>query len=1597
MLNAVFGRRGFYYDRLAAQEKEFNPENNVSFFSKITYSWYSRVIFQGYKKPLEREDLFELNENDSSYSVCPNFEKHWRKEVLKQTKTSKISVEEHGLLIKNYVKQPSLLNSLWQTFKFLLIQVALIKMAADVLAFMSPQILKHMIIFCENRSDVDGKGYMYATALLMVAVSQTLVLQLYQRFNMLTAAKIKTAVLGVIYQKSLNLANSSRSRFTTGELVNLMSSDAQQLMDLTVNLNLLWSAPFQILMAIAFLWQELGPSVLAGVAVLVLVIPINAFVASRVKLLKKRHLKSKDQRIKLLNEILHGIKILKLYAWEPSYQKKVIEIREEEMDVLKRSGYLTTFSMLTLTCIPFMVSLATFGVYFLLDEANVLTASKVFTTITLFNILRLPLFDLPTVISAVVQTKVSLRRLENFLCGEELDPANLQTVYSGNHTVGFVGASFRWDDIGPPVIKDLNMKISEGSLVAVVGQVGSGKSSLLSAILGEMEKLEGTVQRKGSVAYVSQQAWIQNAVLQQNILFGSILNKQYYEKVLDACALLPDLELLQNGDQTEIGERGVNLSGGQKQRVSLARAVYSDADIFLLDDPLSAVDVHVGNHLFDKVIGNTGLLKNKTRILVTHSLTVLPETDLIIVMEEGRVAMMGTYEELLNMKTDFAELIQDFNKETRCEHTPEMKATKLKNAQKIKSIPERNEEPILLKEDVPLSQAKQSQMKKEIIATGNLKSSIIMKYLQAFGWLWCCLTLAVYVGQNAVAIGQNIWLSTWATEAKEMKDPAQWPQIRNMRLGVYGLLGYLQGFIMASNGQPATNRYVRFREMLVARLTYSFECGLSMCAIVFFISMFCLVLHWIIAFISTEMNEGGGGNNTTLAPGTKTIPTVNVKDGDFLIWDGSHFVWGYYTTPPTAVLSQWRTKNVDNDTMSQPGTYNNHTIPPAPMSNNDLLFIKEDGKVIMMTEHKSLYEELEKGGGREEGGPGSSPPITRRYRRREKSRRRRETGGKGYDEYYGLGLDKMEDPRHPHQANKWYADMSTTAKQTTNESCYVCSLIPHASGTPKVLLPRELPIVDAQCLLHLTLCRIKNTFQAHDVSFRMVQKNKTCYSQASGVICLKEPFFAIQGTLFSENKWKDEEVLCKAEALKGVQPEKLRWMERTCLPIWKEHIPKLTWVTAMEKPFKLQSEIQNELCFKGEGKMAMGTNKNCNKTLTIPDMKKGTAALMDTYWVCGNKAYLHLPQSWSGSCSMATLHSTLMVIPESHIDRSNMVNGGSNQNAASPTTQAHLYVLSSGGKGEELSRNKRASNYISQASSDLLAQIPDKYRLFSSVETFFASLVSSVQARANAKWLQITRWELIQLANDTEEGFNIIKVELRALRLMTMQNRYVLDLLTAIDGGVCRKIGSACCTFVPSEDAENGSLSHVIEAVHNLGEKMKMEGGAEDSSWFDNIFSWVPSWLGVTMKFLIPIVVIILVMFCLCQVGLRCCANAVPNGAMMMVTMGNSGGTIKATQEVHVQTGTDNTPRYQLVPMCRDKYIVDKLWHTTIKEPRDVELEWYEEVWVDLEETGDCIYLTCTPDEYARRGESLRGGVQSMDAHKRNPCMGWCSVRGTRM
>lgn len=244
-------------------------------------------------------------------------------------------------------------------------------------------------------------------------------------------------------------------------------------------------------------------------------------------------------------------------------------------------------------------------------------------------------------IAYVVQAWVSVKRINKFLNSEEIDSKSV-THESSEDALKVEDGTFTWSS---PMLtlKNINLKVKKGNLTAIVGQVASGKTSLISALLGEIDKVTGSVNVDGSIAYVPQQAWIQNATLQNNILFGRPLNQQFYDEVVAACALDPDLAMLPGGDQTEIGENGINLSGGQKQRVALARAVYSCADIYLFDDPLSAVDSHVGRHIFDNILGENGILRGKTRLLVTHAIVYLPKIDDIYVMVEGEITERGSY------------------------------------------------------------------------------------------------------------------------------------------------------------------------------------------------------------------------------------------------------------------------------------------------------------------------------------------------------------------------------------------------------------------------------------------------------------------------------------------------------------------------------------------------------------------------------------------------------------------------------------------------------------------------------------------------------------------------------------------------------------------------------------------------------------------------------------------------------------------------------------------------------------------------------------------------------------------------------------------
>uniref|UniRef100_A0A4W3IKJ5 Multidrug resistance-associated protein 1 n=1 Tax=Callorhinchus milii TaxID=7868 RepID=A0A4W3IKJ5_CALMI len=662
------------------------PESKASFLARITFWWFTELTILGYKRPLEAKDLWSLNENDTSEKIVPELVYEWKKECSKMRKPETVHTQqkektgankEHEnenteqsevlLIQKKQNMEPSLLKALCRAFGPYLMISFFFKIFHDVLVFASPEIMRLLLGFVNNHFAPVWQGYFYAILLFICAFVQTLFLHQYFHICFVTGMRLKTAIIGAVYRKALVITNEARKTSTIGEIVNLMSVDAQRLMDLITYINMMWSAPLQVTLAMYFLWQNLGPSVLAGVAVMILLVPINSMIAMKTKDLQVTQMKEKDNRIKLMNEILNGIKVIKLYAWELAFKEKVMQIRRKELKVLKNAAYFSAVSTFTWICAPFLVALSSFAVYVLVNEHNVLDAQKAFVSLALFNILRFPLNMLPVVISSLVQASVSLKRLRLFLSHEELDPGNVNRndLKGSAYSISMKNATLSWSKDDSPCLKDINLAILEGSLVAVVGHVGCGKSSLISALLGEMEKQEGYVAVKGTVAYVSQQAWIQNTTLKDNIIFGQDWHKGWYNRVIRSCALLPDLEMLPAGDESEIGEKGVNLSGGQKQRVNLARAVYNDCSVYFLDDPLSAVDAHVGRHIFEKVIGPKGLLKNTTRILVTHGINFLPQMDVIFVMVDGKISEFGTYQELLEQGGAFSEYLQAYaHKET---------------------------------------------------------------------------------------------------------------------------------------------------------------------------------------------------------------------------------------------------------------------------------------------------------------------------------------------------------------------------------------------------------------------------------------------------------------------------------------------------------------------------------------------------------------------------------------------------------------------------------------------------------------------------------------------------------------------------------------------------------------------------------------------------------------------------------------------------------------------------------------------------------------------------------------------------------------------
>uniref|UniRef100_A0A8C5I9Z2 Multidrug resistance-associated protein 4 n=1 Tax=Gouania willdenowi TaxID=441366 RepID=A0A8C5I9Z2_GOUWI len=605
------------------REAKDNPSVSANLLSKIFFCWLNPLFRIGYQRNLREDDMYKVLPEDASDGLGKELQWFWNQESYQAAKD---------------LRKPSLSRALIQCYwkSYLLIGVYIF--IEELLKVIQPVLLGKLIehFECCEPANPDSlfEAYAYAAGLSLSTISLAVLHHIYFYKVQRAGMKIRVAMCHMIYQKALCLNSEALAKTTTGQIVNLLSNDVNKFDEVTLYLHFLWTGPLQAASVIVLLMYAIGPSCLAGMAVFSILMPVQTMFGRLFSTLRNETATLTDERIRTMNEVISGIRVIKMYGWEKPFGALVDEIRRKEISKIMKSSYLRALNMASFFVAGKIIVFITICVYVL--TGNKLSASRVFVAVALYGAVRLTItLFFPYAIEKLSECLISIRRIENFLLLNEVAPQHLglPVAEKKDCLVKIQDLVCYWDKtLKAPTLHSVCFTVRPEQLLAVIGPVGAGKSSLLSAILGELSHRSGVVKVKGELMYTCQQPWILPGTIRSNILFGKELNLKKYKKVLKACALKRDMDLLPGGDLAIVGDRGANLSGGQKARVSLARAVYQDADIYLLDDPLSAVDAEVGRHLFEECI--CGLLKKKPRILVTHQLQYLKAADQIIVLKE---------------------------------------------------------------------------------------------------------------------------------------------------------------------------------------------------------------------------------------------------------------------------------------------------------------------------------------------------------------------------------------------------------------------------------------------------------------------------------------------------------------------------------------------------------------------------------------------------------------------------------------------------------------------------------------------------------------------------------------------------------------------------------------------------------------------------------------------------------------------------------------------------------------------------------------------------------------------------------------------------
>lgn len=919
-------------------DEEYSVEpTSLNLLNRLTFRWMNSLLKKGKEKPLEAKDLPPLPLRDTSNYLYNLFKASWDKQILISKIKNKLEDEKDK---EDKLKhEPSLVLAFLDSFGKPYILAGFYKLIHDSLLFIGPNLLHSFIKFLADPDKPTSYGLTLVFFLFITNLLMSLLLRQYFWACFRVGMNVRSAVISAIYTHALSLPPSLPA-LSLGSLTNLMSVDSTRLQDLTPYLHAIWYSLFQIILAVTFLYQLLSFATFSGITVILVSIPLTKKVGIYMKTLQKELSKLRDERVRLMNEVLNGMKIIKLQAWEKEFENRILELRENELRVFRKYSISQAFSSALFTAIPLVVAISTFTTYVALgNELDVATA---LTSLVLFELLRFPLFMFPQVMNNIVEAKVSVDRIQNFLCYEEKvkikggdltevgavidnsslvwqnalkvkhlraqeknreithrlenkiyalnsekksssedtsekintllddqilgsdvysvdfnDPyyqtllqevektylkeieearkssnifteENLEILYGDATTRGSWSTKFlkvfhyltgdRFNSNLPDYEKvfsqinsnsdkenerpltglEINYLVKEellieselnyksvtssplkplvnipksqiltltnlsldfklGNLYSVVGQVGSGKSSLLQSLLGNLRICTGKINIAGKIAYHPQVPFIMNATVRENILFGKPFDEKKYNETLLRCALIDDLKLLPNGDSCEIGEKGINLSGGQKARVSLARCFYSDHDVFLLDDPLSAVDAHVGNHLFHQCLLHLVKEKGKCVVLVTNALQYVKFSNEVIVLKEGKVVEKGNFNNIMNStsSSNLRDMINTMQQELQ-QHQADGTLTSETTSEKKVTTSEAKTDSTAPKSDGKL-------MTTEDREVGDVDWKVYKNYAIAAGGSFILFSLIFMFGLSEfTSLITSWWLSYWS-------------------------------------------------------------------------------------------------------------------------------------------------------------------------------------------------------------------------------------------------------------------------------------------------------------------------------------------------------------------------------------------------------------------------------------------------------------------------------------------------------------------------------------------------------------------------------------------------------------------------------------------------------------------------------------------------------------------------------------------------------------------------------------------------------------------------------------------------------------------